>query len=135
MSFRTLQYDHRANNDTQFSNSSKHGRLIIQTRNTQLATVREGVVSNMKVSTIITTALLSVILTVIPGGAQTGSDPARSDAATAQTSAPYQNRTEDRRGFNWGWLGLLGLAGLLGQRRSGNVSRGTLNREPTTSRT
>ena len=89
----------------------------------------------MKLSTILATVLLGVIFTVVPGAAQTASDPARSDAATPQTSAPYQNRTDDRRGFDWGWLGLIGLAGLLGQRRSAQVSRGTVNREPSTSRT
>ena len=89
----------------------------------------------MKVSTNLAIVLLGVILTVLPGRAQTASDPARSDAATPQTSAPYQNRTDDRRGFDWGWLGLIGLAGLLGHRRTDNVSRGNLNREPSTSRT
>ena len=81
------------------------------------------------------TALLAVILTLVPVRAQTASDPARSDAATPQTSAPYQNRTDERRGFDWGWLGLIGLAGLLGHRRSVNVSSRTLNREPSTGRT
>ena len=89
----------------------------------------------MKLSTILTTTLLGIILTVVPGRAQTANDPTRNDASAPQTSAPYQNRTADRRGFDWGWLGLIGLAGLLGQRRSSNVSRSTLNREPNTGRT
>ena len=44
--------------------------------------------------------------------------------ATAQTTATdtagsnmNNTRVDDRRGFDYGWLGLLGLAGLLGLRR------------------
>ncbi|MBV8708259.1 MAG: WGxxGxxG-CTERM domain-containing protein [Acidobacteriaceae bacterium] len=43
---------------------------------------------------------------------------ATSDPNTAgQNSNTSNTRTDDRKGFDYGWLGLLGLAGLAGLRR------------------
>jgi MYXO-CTERM domain-containing protein len=42
------------------------------------------------------------------------SDP---NAGAQGSSTTNTNRTDDRRGFDYGWLGLLGLAGLLGLRK------------------
>ena len=43
---------------------------------------------------------------------------ATSDPNTAgQNSNASNTRTDDRRGFDYGWFGLLGLAGLAGLRR------------------
>ena len=38
-------------------------------------------------------------------------------AATPGADTTNTNRTDDRRGFDYGWLGLLGLTGLLGLRK------------------
>ena len=39
------------------------------------------------------------------------------NAAGQGTTTTNAYRTDDRRGFDYGWLGLLGLAGLLGLRK------------------
>jgi MYXO-CTERM domain-containing protein len=84
---------------------------------------------------------------MIPAIAQTASDPnqaqpgagappaTRSDTTTPGTgTGDYGNRGDDRgRGFNFGWLGLVGLAGLLGLRRHSNptiTTRTDRNIEP-----
>jgi MYXO-CTERM domain-containing protein len=56
--------------------------------------------------------LLAAGLALTTATAQTATD--TSTSATTDTNATHMN---DRRGFDWGWLGLLGLAGLLGLRR------------------
>ena len=60
--------------------------------------------------------LLVSVLSVAPVHAQ--QDTTASNSATPNTVTRY----DDRRGFDWGWLGLLGLAGLLGLRRPTNVA-------------
>jgi MYXO-CTERM domain-containing protein len=57
------------------------------------------------------TAVLLAGLAALPSLAQTTADPNRAAAD------PTTSRVDDRDGFNYGWLGLLGLAGLLGMRR------------------
>jgi hypothetical protein len=44
-----------------------------------------------------------------------------SSAATPNTGAGTYTRYDERRGFDWGWLGLFGLLGLLGLRKPANV--------------
>lgn len=58
--------------------------------------------------------LLAAGLTLGPANAQTGTD-------TSGTTTSI-NRADDRRGFDYGWLGLLGLAGLLGLRKPNIVT-------------
>jgi MYXO-CTERM domain-containing protein len=55
--------------------------------------------------------------------------------AAQTTSGSDTTSTSSRRssGFDWGWLGLVGLAGLLGTRRKNNVHDVTLPR-PTSGR-
>ena len=36
-----------------------------------------------------------------------------------------ERRSEGQDGFDWNWLGLLGLAGLLGLRRAGKTDHGS----------
>jgi hypothetical protein len=43
-------------------------------------------------------------------------------AGTAARSTTSETRRDDR-GFDWGWLGLIGLAGLLGRRKATHVHR------------
>ena len=50
--------------------------------------------------------------------AQTSTD----TSSTATDTSMSRTHTDDRRGFDYGWLGLLGLAGLLGLRRPNVVS-------------
>jgi MYXO-CTERM domain-containing protein len=45
--------------------------------------------------------------------AQTATDTASTASGTSTTST----HPDDRRGFDYGWLGLIGLAGLLGLRK------------------
>jgi len=54
--------------------------------------------------------LLAAGLALTTATAQTATD----TSTAADTNATHMS---DRRGFDWGWLGLLGLAGLLGLRR------------------
>jgi len=78
--------------------------------------------------------MMAGALTMVPVFAQTGApNPGGSGAGTAAGSgqtvagtdmnSPSRNdynRDRDDRGFNFGWLGLVGLAGLLGMRRHNN---------------
>jgi hypothetical protein len=43
-------------------------------------------------------------------------------AGTSTTAGTTEVR-RDRGGFDWGWLGLIGLAGLLGRRKPSDVTR------------
>jgi MYXO-CTERM domain-containing protein len=56
-----------------------------------------------------------------------------STGATGTTTAPTDTtvRRDSDRGFDWGWLGLLGLAGLIGLRRQPDTTRaGTMRSAP-----
>jgi MYXO-CTERM domain-containing protein len=61
----------------------------------------------------LTLGVLAAGLALGTAAAQT-SDP---NAAGPGANTTNTNRTEDRRGFDYGWLGLLGLGGLLGLRK------------------
>ena len=61
--------------------------------------------------------LLAAGLALTTATAQTATD--TSTSAGTDTNATHTN---DRRGFDWGWLGLLGLAGLLGLRRANHLT-------------
>jgi hypothetical protein len=50
-------------------------------------------------------------------GSSTGS------TGTTSAAADTTVRHDSDRGFNWGWLGLLGLAGLIGLRRQPDTTR------------
>lgn len=39
------------------------------------------------------------------------------------SSSRMDNGADTNRGFNWGWLGLIGLAGLMGMRHSSSAAR------------
>ncbi len=65
--------------------------------------------------------LLAGVLSMAPVHAQQQQD--TTTAATPNTgTGTVTQYDEGRRGFDWGWLGLLGLFGLLGLRRPTNVS-------------
>ena len=74
--------------------------------------------------------MLAGVLSVSPVHAQqqdtTTSNAATPSTATSNSSTPYTDTSsashEDRRGFDWGWLGLLGLFGLLGLRKPANLA-------------
>lgn len=51
-------------------------------------------------------------------------DTSTSSTATSNTANPGTDR-DTHRGFDWGWLGLLGLGGLAGLRRTPDVVRTT----------
>jgi hypothetical protein len=48
-------------------------------------------------------------------------DTTANNAATPNANYGTYTRSEERRGFDWGWLGLLGLLGLMGLRKPTNV--------------
>lgn len=55
--------------------------------------------------------------------------PAMMNAQSAQDTASTQTQNTGRdtdHGFNWGWLGLIGLAGLTGLRRRETMPSGRL---------
>ena len=64
--------------------------------------------------------LLASFVSMAPVHAQ-DTTPSNTPAATTETGTV--TRYDDRRGFDWGWLGLLGLFGLMGLRRASNVYR------------
>jgi hypothetical protein len=64
--------------------------------------------------------LLASTLSIAPVHAQ--QDTTTPNAATPNTATGAVTRYDDRRGFDWGWLGLLGLFGLLGLRKPTNVA-------------
>jgi hypothetical protein len=47
----------------------------------------------------------------------------RSPGATTASADTTTVRRDNDRGFDWGWLGLIGLAGLMGRRRQPDVHR------------
>jgi MYXO-CTERM domain-containing protein len=59
----------------------------------------------------------------VPAFAQGTSGTGTAGSTGTTTSADTTIRHETGRGFDWGWLGLLGLAGLLGRRRQPDVHR------------
>lgn len=62
------------------------------------------------------TLSLAVLPTTLFASAQTSSSTAPS--TTTSTTADQTSRSqENNHDFNWGWLGLLGLTGLLGLRK------------------
>lgn len=65
-------------------------------------------------------ALQRLTISVLAAGLALGTAHAQSgdpNATGPANSTTNTNRTDDRRGFDYGWLGLLGLAGLLGLRK------------------
>jgi len=79
-------------------------------------------------SRLVATGLLVGVLSIATVHAQQDTTPSNSAtpntaAATATNPGPATvTRYDDRGGFDWGWLGLIGLAGLLGLRRPTNVA-------------
>ncbi|MGI8958447.1 MAG: WGxxGxxG family protein [Bryobacteraceae bacterium] len=63
--------------------------------------------------------LLAGGLVLGTANAQTATD----TASTASGTNTSSTRPDDRRGFDYGWLGLIGLAGLLGLRKRERMSR------------
>jgi len=61
----------------------------------------------------LTVVMAAVTLGTVVSGQTGGTDATNTAAPSASNSS---SRTEDR-GFDYGWLGLIGLAGLLGLRR------------------
>lgn len=53
----------------------------------------------------------------------TGSGSSTGSTGATSTTADTTVRRDTDRGFDWGWLGLLGLAGLMGMRRQPDVHR------------
>jgi hypothetical protein len=64
--------------------------------------------------------LLASFVSIAPVHAQ---DTTPSNTPAATTTDTGTVRYDERRGFDWGWLGLLGLFGLMGLRRASNVYR------------
>lgn len=64
--------------------------------------------------------LLASFMSFAPVHAQ---DTTPNNTAAANTENGVVTRDYDRRGFDWGWLGLIGLLGLMGLRRASNVYR------------
>jgi MYXO-CTERM domain-containing protein len=60
---------------------------------------------------------LTVVMAVITLGTVRGQTGGTDATNTAAPSASNSNSRTDDRGFDYGWLGLIGLAGLLGLRR------------------
>ncbi|HVE51386.1 MAG TPA: WGxxGxxG family protein [Casimicrobiaceae bacterium] len=56
-------------------------------------------------------------LAVLCGSSAIAQTTSGSGPGTTGTTATTTTRVDDRRDFDWGWLGLLGLAGLAGLRR------------------
>jgi hypothetical protein len=63
------------------------------------------------------TAALILSLGMTPAIAQQDAADTAADDATTTTMDRDQMRTGDRDESDWGWVGLLGLAGLLGLKR------------------
>jgi MYXO-CTERM domain-containing protein len=71
------------------------------------------------------TVLRQLTIGVLAAGLALGTAAAQTatDTNTAgPNSSTTNNRTDERRGFDYGWLGLLGLAGLLGLRKPNVVN-------------
>lgn len=65
------------------------------------------------------TVAIAVGLAALPGFAQTSPDPGATPDSP-MTTAPYGNPNVHDGGFDYGWLGLIGLAGLIGLFRKGD---------------
>jgi MYXO-CTERM domain-containing protein len=67
------------------------------------------------------TSLKHLGLCIVTAGLALGTATAQTASsdpnAAGQNSNTTNTRTDDRRGFDYGWLGLLGLAGLAGLRK------------------
>jgi hypothetical protein len=69
---------------------------------------------------------LAILPAHLPASAQTNTAPGTNsrDTTTTTTTAPRSDVYSTDRDFDWGWLGLLGLSGLLGlmpRKREENV--------------
>ena len=65
---------------------------------------------------IITAAAITSAFIALPAVAQTSGGGASDRAATAGNGQTYSTETRNDN-TNWGWIGLLGLAGLMGLRK------------------
>jgi MYXO-CTERM domain-containing protein len=77
---------------------------------------------SLLIKAIRTGILLLSLMAILPLGSITT---AQTPTSTPYTTARTESYDRDRGGDNWGWLGLLGLAGLFGLLRR----RETLGRE------
>lgn len=69
------------------------------------------------------TLSMGILPLTLSAQAQTTTDP-------GVNTAPGTTTTDDRNGFDWGWLGLLGLAGLAGLAGKKRENESTAYRDP-----
>ncbi|MFL6350795.1 MAG: WGxxGxxG family protein [Bryobacteraceae bacterium] len=60
---------------------------------------------------------LCVLATALTLGSARAQTTANDPNAAGQNTNTTTNHSDDRRGFDYGWLGLVGLAGLMGLRK------------------
>lgn len=65
----------------------------------------------------------------LPAFAQ-GTGPTESAEASRSATTADNTLRDDDGGFEWGWLGLIGLAGLLGLRKQPGIHRTDTTRTP-----
>jgi hypothetical protein len=63
------------------------------------------------------TIALTAALSMPVFAQDTPSSPGTTGSTSTSASPDSTTRRDNDRGFNWGWLGLLGLAGLMGFRK------------------
>jgi hypothetical protein len=75
---------------------------------------------------------VAVSLATLPALAQpTTTSPSTTSSTDGTTSSTTSVDARRDRGFDWGWLGLLGLAGLLGRKRNDTRSMPMTTGRPT----